>query len=148
MHHVSVAGVVWNSQLSSVLLVRRRDNGQWQIPGGLLEPDEELEAGLIREIREESGLTIAPRRLSGVYKNVRLHSLALVFVCEAVCGQMTLRTDETADAGWYSRSQALTMCDHMFGIRIVDALDGGPTPMIRTHDGIQVLKTILDSSVS
>lgn len=148
MHHVSVAGVVWDSQSSSVLLVRRRDNGHWQIPGGLLEPDEELEAGLIREVREESGLTIVPRRLSGVYKNVRLHSLALVFVCETVGGHMTPRTDETTDAGWYSRSQALTMCDHMFGVRIVDALDGGPTPMVRTHDGTHVLRTILDTPVS
>jgi 8-oxo-dGTP diphosphatase len=142
MHHVSVAGVVYNSQLDRVLLVRRKDNGQWQIPGGLLEPDEELEAGLVREVREESGLTISPLRMSGVYKNIRLHSLALVFVCDPIGGQMTLRTDETTDAGWYSRAEALTMCDHMFGVRITDALDGGPTPMIRTHDGVRVLKTI------
>ena len=148
VHHVSVAGVVWNSQLNGVLLVRRRDNGQWQIPGGLLEVDEEIEAGLIREILEESGLTVKLCRLSGVYKNVRLHSLALVFLCEAVGGEMELRTDETIDAGWYSRAQALAMCDHMFGVRIVDALDAGPAPMVRTHDGTHVLKTILDGSVT
>jgi ADP-ribose pyrophosphatase YjhB (NUDIX family) len=128
--------------------VKRRDNGQWQIPGGLLEPEEELETGLIREIQEESGLNIKPVRLSGVYKNIRLHSLALVFACETIGGEMTLHTDETIDAGWYSRTQALTMCDHMFGVRITDALDGGSAPMIRTHDGTHVLKTILDSSMN
>jgi ADP-ribose pyrophosphatase YjhB (NUDIX family) len=144
MHHVSVAAVVQNSQRDQVLLVRRKDNGHWQIPGGLLEPDEDVEAGLAREVYEESGLTILPLRLSGVYKNISLHSLALVFACDVVGGQVMLHTDETVDAGWYSKSEALSMCDHMFGVRIIDALDCGPAPMVRTHDGTRVLKTIFE----
>lgn len=43
-HSVSVAGVVFDDS-SRVLLIRRRDNDQWQAPGGVLELDETFEEG-------------------------------------------------------------------------------------------------------
>ncbi|MCK9899647.1 NUDIX domain-containing protein [Frankia sp. Cpl3] len=39
MHSVSVAGVV-RSDDGLLLCIRRRDNGAWQIPGGVLEQGE------------------------------------------------------------------------------------------------------------
>jgi len=42
-----------------VLLVRRRDDpfaGSWALPGGFLEIDEAIEAGALRELREETDL--------------------------------------------------------------------------------------------
>ncbi|HLI36051.1 MAG TPA: NUDIX domain-containing protein [Streptosporangiaceae bacterium] len=41
-------------------LVRRRDTPRWEPPGGVLELDEPIHAGLCREVREESGLTVEP----------------------------------------------------------------------------------------
>jgi len=38
-HSVSVAGVVVDDQ-DRVLVIRRRDNGHWEPPGGVLELDE------------------------------------------------------------------------------------------------------------
>lgn len=145
MHHVSVAGVVLDQPSGDVLLVRRRDNGAWQIPGGLLEPEEDPQVGLVREIEEETGLVISPTRLAGIYKNIRLHSLALVFACRTVGGEVAASTDETIDVGWYPRSQAVAMCDHMFGVRIIDALNGGTEPVIRTHDGKRILSTMFET---
>jgi 8-oxo-dGTP pyrophosphatase MutT (NUDIX family) len=43
-----------------VLLIKRRDNGQRQIPGGVLELGESIHAGLIREVHEETGLLVEP----------------------------------------------------------------------------------------
>ncbi|HEU4914384.1 MAG TPA: NUDIX domain-containing protein [Candidatus Saccharimonadales bacterium] len=40
------------------LLARRADTGQWSIPGGFVEDDETAKEGMIREVREETGLTI------------------------------------------------------------------------------------------
>lgn len=53
-----------------VLLVRRGvepGRGKWDIPGGFLEPDELPQAGAIRELCEETGLTITPTELLGFY---------------------------------------------------------------------------------
>ena len=53
-----------------VLLVRRAVNpgrGKWDIPGGFLEPDELPPAGAVRELREETGLTITTTDLLGFY---------------------------------------------------------------------------------
>ena len=42
-----------------VLLVKEvlRERSRWNLPGGSLEPGETIEAGLIRELREETGIT-------------------------------------------------------------------------------------------
>jgi len=44
-----------------VLLVRRGHEplkGKWSLPGGLLELGEALTAGVVREVKEETGLTV------------------------------------------------------------------------------------------
>jgi 8-oxo-dGTP diphosphatase len=53
-----------------VLLVRRAvapARGQWDCPGGFIDPDEHPEAALRRELREELGVGIMIRRLVGVF---------------------------------------------------------------------------------
>jgi 8-oxo-dGTP pyrophosphatase MutT (NUDIX family) len=52
-----------------VLLVRRIDDGYWELPGGRLEVGESAAEAVIREVAEESGVTIALTGLSGVYSD-------------------------------------------------------------------------------
>ncbi|MPY66695.1 NUDIX domain-containing protein [Deinococcus sp. SDU3-2] len=46
-----------------VLLVRRGDNGRWDVPGGGAQPGETPEQAARRELREETGLTVGDLRL-------------------------------------------------------------------------------------
>jgi 8-oxo-dGTP diphosphatase len=49
-----------------VLLVKRNiepGRGLWSLPGGFIEEDETVEQAVIREVREETGLSCLPRRL-------------------------------------------------------------------------------------
>jgi 8-oxo-dGTP diphosphatase len=61
--HVAVDAVVFgyaDKQLK-LLLIRRNIapfEGEWALPGGLVLPDESLEAAVARELREETGLEI------------------------------------------------------------------------------------------
>ena len=52
-----------------VLLVRRIDDGYWELPGGRLEVGESAAQAVIREVAEESGVGIALVGLSGVYSD-------------------------------------------------------------------------------
>ena len=82
-HSVSVAGSVINEN-GRTLVSQRRDNGHWEPPGGILERNESIIEGLLREVREETGLIVEPVTLTGVYKNMRLGVVALVFRCRLV----------------------------------------------------------------
>jgi ADP-ribose pyrophosphatase YjhB (NUDIX family) len=56
-----------------VLLVKRGHPplaGEWSIPGGVLELGETLRAAAVREVREETCLTVEPAELLGVYDRV------------------------------------------------------------------------------
>jgi 8-oxo-dGTP pyrophosphatase MutT (NUDIX family) len=118
------------------LLVRRRDTLWWEPPGGVLELDESIEAGLRREVREETGLTIEPVALTGVYKNMSRGIVALVFRCNVVSGQLRLN-DEVSRFQWATRAEVNALVNEAFAIRILDALGnrpaGGAPPRWGTH---------------
>jgi hypothetical protein len=63
-HSVSVAAVVTDDQ-DRVLVVQRRDNGKWEIPGGILELAESIHDGVRREVEQETGVLVEPERLTG-----------------------------------------------------------------------------------
>lgn len=62
--HVVAAALIDNS--GRVLLSRRRPDshqgGLWEFPGGKLEPDESVAAGLARELHEELGIDVVAHR--------------------------------------------------------------------------------------
>src|SRR5690606_34136813 len=57
LHSVSVAGVVVRED-GRLLAIRRADNGTWELPGGVLELNETPEAGVAREVWEETGIHV------------------------------------------------------------------------------------------
>ncbi|GAA2558750.1 NUDIX hydrolase [Pseudonocardia hydrocarbonoxydans] len=52
-----------------VLLVRRLDTGDWELPGGRVEPGESATDALVREVAEETGLLVDVQRVAGVYSD-------------------------------------------------------------------------------
>jgi 8-oxo-dGTP pyrophosphatase MutT (NUDIX family) len=52
-----------------ILVVRRIDDGNWELPGGRIEVGETARDAVIREVAEESGITIELTALSGVYSD-------------------------------------------------------------------------------
>ena len=136
-HSVSVAGVIVNDQ-DQALLVQRRDNQHWEPPGGILELDESIEDGLRREVREETGLTVEPIALTGVYKNLKRGIIALVFRCGAVDGELALNP-EVAAFRWASRDEVRALAEEAFAVRVLDALTAGNLTAVREHDGIHLL---------
>jgi 8-oxo-dGTP pyrophosphatase MutT (NUDIX family) len=52
-----------------LLLVRRFDDGNWELPGGRIEPGESAVEAVIREVAEESGIELEVTGVAGVYSD-------------------------------------------------------------------------------
>ena len=135
-HSVSVVAAVVRED-GRVLAIRRDDNGEWQPPGGILELEETIEAGVCRETLEETGFQVEPECLTGVYKNMPRGIVALTFRCRVVGGAKRL-SDETTAVDWLTTDEVRERMSEAHGIRLLDALSG-PWPHVRAHDGIRLL---------
>lgn len=97
-----------------VLLVRRGTEpmlGQWSLPGGLLEVGESLLAGVVREVREETGLAVEPveliellDRIQREGERVRYHYVIADYLCRLVGGQLQAASDADA-VRWIERAE-------------------------------------------
>ncbi|MCA1652177.1 MAG: NUDIX domain-containing protein [Acidobacteria bacterium] len=134
-HSVSVAAAIIDDD-GRFLAVRRSDNGHWEPPGGVLELDESIEQGLIREVAEETGFIIRPIKLTGVYKNMNRGIVALVFRCSIV-GQTHVATSEVDEVTWLTADELTNMCE-AYRVRLLDAVNER-SPRVRAHDGVRLV---------
>lgn len=132
-HSVSVAGIVVNSS-GQILTVKRRDNGEWQPPGGVLELDETIEEGLRREIREETGIETSVGHLTGIYQNMSLGVIALVFRCSQSGGKLHV-SEESEQVSWMTLEQVDAVMTPVFAVRVRDAINEIAPVKLRSHDG-------------
>jgi len=54
---------------NKVLMIKRKDNDKWSLPGGTLEFDETMDECAIREIKEETGLDVFNLRFLKLYND-------------------------------------------------------------------------------
>ncbi|MGH3796907.1 MAG: NUDIX hydrolase [Pseudonocardiaceae bacterium] len=134
-HSVSVAGIVVNNA-DQVLVVQRRDNGHWEPPGGVLELNEQFEEGVRREVREETGVNVRVERLTGVYKNLTVGVVALVFRCIPL-GDPDPASAEAVTVRWADLAEIPNLMDPAYTIRVTDAF--GDSTATRAHDGVQLV---------
>ncbi|MDP8927475.1 MAG: NUDIX domain-containing protein [Actinomycetota bacterium] len=132
-----MAAVIVDDQ-GRVLALQRRDNSHWEPPGGVLELGETIHDGLLREVREETGLEVVPEALTGVYKNMRRGIVALVFRCAILGGELTT-SNESRDLRWIHPDEAHSYMAEAYAVRITDALSD-QSPQVRIHDGSRLLR--------
>jgi len=134
-HSVSVAGIVVNDD-GKVLVIRRRDNGHWEPPGGVLEMSETFEDGTRREILEETGIAVRVERLTGVYKNMKRGIVALVFRCVPL-DEPSRVTEEAVEIRWMTLEDVREAMTPAYAVRVADALE--QAIQTRAHDGVNLL---------
>jgi ADP-ribose pyrophosphatase YjhB (NUDIX family) len=82
-----------------LVMIRRRDNGRWGLPGGLVDWGETVPTTVQRELAEETGLELVKiGRLVGVYsapdRDPRLHSICVAVEAEV---QGTMQAQDTLE---------------------------------------------------
>ncbi len=97
-----------------VLLVRRGREplkGEWSLPGGLLEIGESLAAGVMREVKEETGLTVRLVELVELIdrvhrdgERVRYHYVIADYLCTVAGGELKAASDADA-VRWVERAE-------------------------------------------
>lgn len=138
---VGCAAIIFDEMQQCILLTRRADNGRWCLPGGGLDPGEDVSEGCIREVWEETGLHVEIARLVGVYSSPHIVSeysdgnrfqfVSFCFEATITGGKLGL-SDETTAFGYFSReemSEMDVMENHL--PRIADAYQWASQPFIR-----------------
>ena len=94
-----------------VLLTERRDNGEWALPSGILEPGEQPARAIVREIAEETCVQAEVVRLSSVVSDSEPYALPngdvcqylnLSFACRYLSGQAAVGDDENTAVAWFA----------------------------------------------
>jgi ADP-ribose pyrophosphatase YjhB (NUDIX family) len=131
-------GAVVVDELGRVLLVKRGSEprkGHWSIPGGLLELGELLIDAVVREVAEETGLTVKPEALvevvdrihaldDGGESRIRYHYVIVDYWCHVVSGEAEAASD-AEEIAWISRAEWLDTNPYMLESIAVQVIERG-----------------------
>jgi 8-oxo-dGTP diphosphatase len=114
VHIVAVSALVRN-KAGKVLLMRHPLRG-WEFPGGQVEAGEDLFAALKREVKEETGIAIAVKRLVCINSNIKPEGsiptkVMFDFLATATGGKRACSA-ESHEIGWFERDKVLRMITH------------------------------------
>jgi ADP-ribose pyrophosphatase YjhB (NUDIX family) len=115
-----------------ILLHRRRESGDWALPGGVMEVGESVVQAGIREVREETGLEVRITGLVGVYSTPAhvvayddgavVQPLAISLLGEQAGGAFAI-SHESSAAGFFTADE-------------VDTLSVTPAMRLRLHHAL------------
>jgi 8-oxo-dGTP diphosphatase len=102
---IPCVGAIIVDELGRLLLIKRGHDpgaGLWSIPGGRVEPGETDAEALVRELREETGLTVKPGELAGAVRRPggSGHVLDIRDYLATVAGGSLAAGDDAAEARW------------------------------------------------
>ena len=106
----STAAFILNSKGELLIAKRAKEPamGTLDLPGGFVDNAETAEQGMVREIKEETGLDIQPENIEYLfsipnvyhYSGMDIHTLDLFFLCKVDDVQTVAAADDAADLAW------------------------------------------------
>lgn len=107
------AGAIIGDGKGNVLLQLRKDDNTWATHGGSIELDERVEDAMIREVKEEIGLTILEYTLLDIYSGPEYHNIYsngdevscidIVYYSHNYKGEINLQEDEVLEVKWFNK---------------------------------------------
>ncbi|ASW56128.1 NUDIX domain-containing protein [Plantactinospora sp. KBS50] len=114
----SVSAVVLNEH-GELLLGRRADDGRWSVISGFVEPHEQPAQAVVREVEEETGVLVAPERVSSVWAHPHRYPngdhcqyLNIGYRCRKLGGEARVNDDESTDVRWVPLDRLPDLDEH------------------------------------
>jgi ADP-ribose pyrophosphatase YjhB (NUDIX family) len=108
-YNIGVGGaVVCGGQLLLVRRASRHGRGNWQLPGGFIEPDETIEQAVVREVHEETGVTAEVEAVLGLrsrYDPDNGNGVYIVLLLRPLTGEPVPDGHEVDHAGYFTLDQ-------------------------------------------
>ncbi len=111
MADIPCVGAVVFDDRGRLLLVKRANppaQGLWSLPGGRQEPGESASQGVVREVREETGVEVRVQREVGTVRRLAPSGDTYVirdFLCSTVGDLLVVAADDAADARFFEVEQ-------------------------------------------
>jgi ADP-ribose pyrophosphatase YjhB (NUDIX family) len=105
-YNIGVGGaVVRDGRLLLVRRASRHGRGNWQLPGGFIEPNETIEQAVVREVLEEAGVIAEVEAVLGLrsrYDPDSGNGIYIVLVLRPVSGEPVADNREVDQAGYFT----------------------------------------------
>lgn len=131
---LAVGAAVTNDK-GELLLIQRADSGIWLYPTGYCDIGYSALEVCVKEVEEETGITVEPVRLLGILDTLRhgtsrMALYSMLFFCRQTGGDLNLHPLECSDAGWFTRGN---LPGPIFGLErwgdaVFAAIDGDVRP--------------------
>ena len=115
MAQIPCIGAIVFDEQGRLLLVQRANppaQGKWSLPGGRLEPGETPETGVVREVREETGLDVTVIREVGTIQRDAPSGDTYVirdFLCALSTDATPVADDDASDAGFFTLTEVIEL---------------------------------------
>ena len=109
-HPAVTADCIVMTRDNQVLLIQRRNEpcqGQWAFPGGFMNIDETAEAAAVRELQEETGITLSETDVfqvgayTAVDRDPRERVITIAYLAEIDAPVPVKGSDDAARAQWF-----------------------------------------------
>src|SRR5258705_5186246 len=111
----SVTALVFDGRRGVPLVRPSRRENVWVAPGGAVDPDEQPQDAVVREVWEETGLLVEPMELRGVFggpeyrvwyaNGDEVGYMMAVYECRVTSGELRANDDEIAEARYFSQAE-------------------------------------------
>lgn len=112
-YNIGVGGaVVHDGRLLLVRRASRYGRGNWQVPGGFIEPDETIETAVVREVAEEAGVQAEVVGVLGIrsrYNPDNGNSIYVVMLMRPLSGEPTPDGEEVDRAGYFTLEEIMAL---------------------------------------
>ncbi len=122
----------WIENSKGEVLLQKRSAAEeiWGFPGGAMELGESAAETALREIREETGLTVKVDSLIGVYTNYfdsypngdKAQTILFFFRCSVIGGNLLVDQKETFDLAFFDPKNMPELFNRQHQDMLVDAL--------------------------